>query len=127
MAFGTVAFDTLQTSDSKKTGTNKTHDTSFVYNGSAKVWHTGAADGASAEDSFNMSSLTDTATGKQTININSDMSNIDYSAMATCNNNTLICSRVSSKATGSYASTMTTPGNTDTDVRNSTTVHGDLA
>ena len=101
--------------------------TTNLQQGLAKVWHTGTADGTSLEDSFNVASLTDTATGKQTISMSNAMSNDDYSAMATCNNNTLICSRVSSKATGSYASTMTTPGNTDTDVRNSTTVHGDLA
>ena len=121
MALGKIKADTLEHS------TAGSLDTKFVVEGSAKVWHTGTADGTSLEDSFNVASLTDTAPGKQTINISSAMSNDDYSAMATCNNNTLICTRISSKATGSYASTMSTPGNTDTDVRNSTTVHGDLA
>ena len=103
--------------------------TTNLQQGLCKCWinFDGSAGSIAAADSFNSSGLTDTATGKQTISMSNAMSNDDYSAMATCNNNTLICSRVSSKATGSYASTMTTPGNTDTDVRNSTTVHGDLA
>ena len=62
MAFGTLAFDTLQTSDSKKTGTNQTLDTSYLYNGSAKAW-LAATDAAVLHDSFNISSNTDEGTG----------------------------------------------------------------
>ena len=32
MANGTIAFDTLQTSDAKRSGTTKSVDTSYVYN-----------------------------------------------------------------------------------------------
>ena len=38
MANGTIAFDTLQTSDSVNTGTIKSIDTSYVFNGSSKSW-----------------------------------------------------------------------------------------
>ena len=36
MAFGNLKFDTLTTSDAKKTNTEKSLDTSYVFNGVAK-------------------------------------------------------------------------------------------
>ena len=71
MAFGTLAFDTLQTSDSKNTGTNKTLDTSFIYNGSAKSWvkFDGSITTPVALDSFSSSSITDSATGNYINNL----------------------------------------------------------
>ena len=38
MANGTIAFDTLTTSDQAKSGTEKSVDTSYIFNGVAKVW-----------------------------------------------------------------------------------------
>ena len=38
MANGTIAFDTLTTSDSVNTGTEKSIDTSYLFNGVAKHW-----------------------------------------------------------------------------------------
>ena len=38
MANGTIAFDTLTTSDQINTGTEKSIDTSYLFNGVAKVW-----------------------------------------------------------------------------------------
>ena len=38
MANGTIAFDTLTTSDSVNTGTEKSIDTSYLFNGVAKQW-----------------------------------------------------------------------------------------
>ena len=38
MANGTIAFDTLTTSDSVNTGTEKSIDTSYIFNGVAKAW-----------------------------------------------------------------------------------------
>ena len=80
MGFGTLAFDTLQTSDSKNTGTNKTLDTSYVYNGSGKIWSNfdGTTSGITPRDSFNVSSIGDTNTGTYTINHTNAMSNNDY-------------------------------------------------
>ena len=80
MAFGTLAFDTLQTSDSKKTGTNKTLDTSFVYNGSAKAWS--RVDPNTISDSFNVSSLTDQGTGLFEDNFINAFSAATYSSVA---------------------------------------------
>ena len=80
MAFGTLAFDTLQTSDSKNTGTNKTLDTSFIYNGSAKSWvkFDGSVTTPVALDSFSSSSITDSATGNYINNLTNAMENVNY-------------------------------------------------
>jgi len=80
MAFGTLAFDTLQTSDSKNTGQNKTLDTSFIYNGSAKSWvkFDGSVSTPVALDSFSSSSITDSATGNYINNLTNAMENINY-------------------------------------------------
>jgi hypothetical protein len=78
MANGTIAFDTLQTSG-QITGTAKSVDTDFVVNGSAKVYHSGSADGATLNGSLNVSTLTDTATGKQDIALTSSTSDNNYS------------------------------------------------
>ena len=64
MAFGTIAFDTLQTSDSKKTGTNKTLDTSFVVSGGTLHYVNYDAVSQTTDDSLNQSSLTDVSTGE---------------------------------------------------------------
>jgi hypothetical protein len=80
MAFGTLAFDTLQTSDSKKTGTSQTLDTSYVYNGSAKAHVSCELVGdAAIEGSFNIASLTDSGTGKATPTYTTNFSAATYS------------------------------------------------
>ena len=88
MGFGTLAFDTLQTSDSKNTGTNKTLDTSFVFNGSAKVWINFNGTGTIAtRDSFNVTSITDGGTGLYTVTIANDMGNVNYSTTGAAGEN----------------------------------------
>ena len=54
--------------------------TTNLQQGVAKMWvnYTGISTTA-ARDSFNVSSLTDVATGQTTININNDMGNVNYS------------------------------------------------
>ena len=81
MANGTIAFDTLTTSDSKNTGTEKSIDTSYIFNGVAKAWVTfdGTASGATIGDSFNVSSSDDDGTGDYGINFSNAMSNANYS------------------------------------------------
>ena len=74
MAFGTLAFDTLQTSDSKNTSTNKTLDTSFVYNGSARSWIR-MNSAATIRDSFNISSASDDGTGDYSVTFTNNMDN----------------------------------------------------
>ena len=50
--------------------------------GLAKCWATSNTAGSAVLDSFNLSSLGDTATGKETRNFTNVMSNNDYSAVA---------------------------------------------
>ena len=82
MAFGTLAFDTLQTSDSKNTGTNKTLDTSFVYNGSAKLWLNLDGSTFGISDSFNISGATDQGTGDYQVSLSNSMANTEWSLTA---------------------------------------------
>ena len=81
MANVTIAFDTLTTSDSVNTGTEKSIDTSYIFNGVAKAWVTfdGTASGATIGDSFNVSSSDDDGTGDYGINFSNAMSNANYS------------------------------------------------
>ena len=77
MAHGTIAFDTLTTSDQVNTGTEKSIDTSYLFNGVAKVWVDGT-DAAVLSDSFNLSSGTDNGTGDYTYTITNDMASVNY-------------------------------------------------
>ena len=52
--------------------------TTNLQQGLAKVWSTQSADGTSTLDSFNVTSIADTATGKQTITFANDFSNANY-------------------------------------------------
>ena len=81
MAFGNLKFDTLTTSDSANTSTEKSLDTSYVFNGSCKVWASlNDADTGSPAllDSFNSSGFTDTATGHFKINFTNSFNNNDF-------------------------------------------------
>ena len=79
MAFGNLKFDTLTTSDAKNTSTEKSLDTSYVFNGSAKAWINVVANGSSITDSFNVSSHDDDGTGDGGINFSNNMANQGYS------------------------------------------------
>ena len=79
MANGTIAFDTLTTSDSKKTNTEKSIDTSYIFNGVNKVWFTLGMD-AVQDDSFNCSSVDDDGTGDFGIHFTNAFSNALYSS-----------------------------------------------
>ena len=79
MANGTIAFDTLTTSDSVNTGTEKSIDTSYIFNGVVKWFATHRGDFSNAvEDSFNVASHTDTGTGGVTYSFTNNMGNTDY-------------------------------------------------
>ena len=54
--------------------------TTNLQQGLIKMWGKGASDGTSLSDSFNVSSLGDTATGRQTYNYTNVMSSGNYSA-----------------------------------------------
>ena len=130
MAFGTLAFDTLQTSDSKKTGTNKTLDTSYLYNGSAKAW--AAMDPNVLDESYNFSSLTDQGTGDFDYNFTSLMASEHFSATgakqnSVTNSNCEVLSLFSSTTTSNTRQRYY-ENNALTDPRDANvTVHGDLA
>jgi hypothetical protein len=82
MANGTIAFDTLQTSG-QISSTAKSVDTDYIVHGSAKATANSDAAGTTLNESFNISSLGDTATGKQAFNLTNAMSNANYSGSAT--------------------------------------------
>ena len=79
MANGTIAFDTLTTSDSVNTGTEKSIDTSYIFNGVAKQWANLNGSGTVAvTDSFNNTSMTDNGTGNYSTTITNNMNNSTY-------------------------------------------------
>ena len=79
MANGTISFDTLTTSDSVNTGTEKSIDTSYLFNGVVKWFATHRGDFSNAvEDSFNVASHTDNGTGGVIYSFTNNMGNTDY-------------------------------------------------
>ena len=77
MALGKIKADTLEHS------TAGSLDTKYVVNGSAKVWLNYIQQTPAVRDSFNVSGVTDTATGKYAPAYTSNMNSALYSA--TCN------------------------------------------
>ena len=53
--------------------------TTSLQQGLAKMWYNGGLNNQSTADGFNVASLTDTATGKLTINYTNNMSTANYS------------------------------------------------
>ena len=89
MANGTIAFDTLTTSDQVNTGTEKSIDTSYIFNGVAKVWINFDGTGTpAARDSFNVGSITDNGTGSYDIVFTNAMGNANYTSQCSLNNGT---------------------------------------
>ena len=80
MANGTIAFETLTTSDSKNTGTEKSIDTSYLYNGVNKFWMQTQGDliTDNIQDSFNSSTVTDIGTGFINTNFTNSFANTGY-------------------------------------------------
>ena len=104
--------------------------TTNLQQGVAKSWSTSNTAGSAVLDSFNLSSLGDTATGKETRNFTSNMSNNDYGAIALTgtgdnngNHHPLLNNTV---ATASYQ-VWAFNGSTLTDNPTASVVHGDLA
>jgi len=81
VAHGTIAFDTLTTSDQVNTGTEKSLDTSDLLNGSLKSWlNMNGQSTIAINDSFNMASITDNGTGSYGATVSNAMSNTYYVA-----------------------------------------------
>ena len=81
VAHGTIAFDTLTTSDQVKTGTEKSVDTSYLFNGSIKQWVNLTAATPAYKDTFNASTVTDTGVGRYAYPFTNPMGNANYSAV----------------------------------------------
>ena len=63
--------------------------TTNLQQGLCKAWvHFNKQSNPELQDSFNISSLSDTATGKTTVNVNNDFSNNDYACVMYTNANT---------------------------------------
>tara|TARA_R110001592_G_scaffold110866_1_gene307560 strand:- start:31 stop:432 length:402 start_codon:yes stop_codon:yes gene_type:complete len=86
MANGTIAFDTLSTSG-QISGRATSLDSDYLVSGSSKAWINYTGSDASINDSLNITSTTDDATGKDTVTINNDMDNANYSATMGCSRN----------------------------------------
>ena len=85
MTNGTIAFDTLTTSDTVKSSTEKSINTSFVLNGSAKAWINLNGTGTIAtRDTFNIASTVDNGTGNYDAIFTNIMSDANYSSTGTC-------------------------------------------
>jgi hypothetical protein len=82
MANGTIAFDTLTTSDSVNTNTEKSIDTSYIFNGVAKVFMRAPGNKESITESFNVSSLDDDGTGDFGINYTNNFATTSHFPMA---------------------------------------------
>ena len=132
MANGTIAFDTLTTSDSVNTNTEKSIDTSYLYNGSSKSWVNldGTDASATARDSFNVGSTTDNGTGNYTVTFSNNMTNDDYAHNVTARGSTVVFGAIND---GQYATTkmgiylFNTSGSLTDATYAIATLHGELA
>jgi len=127
MANGTIAFDTLTTSDSVKTGTEKSIDTSYIFNGVAKSW-VGILNKSAVSngDSLNVSSLTDPGTGRIQITYSNNMNNATYSVTLGEGGNYAYQGEVTSTSQAEHGSVNNGGSYTDS-TDGSLTIHGDLA
>ena len=119
----TTAGSILVTGEGNSTTTN-------LQQGLAKCWATSNTEGSAVLESFNLSSLGDTATGKETRNFTNVMSNNDYSAVALTgtgdnngNHHPLLNNTVGTDSYQVWAFS----GSTLTDNPVASTVNGDLA
>jgi len=78
----------LRVNTLKDASGNNSIATSFIAEGSAKVWvnFDGTAGSLSPRDSHNVTSLTDNGTGDYTVTIASDMGNTDYCSVGSGQN-----------------------------------------
>ena len=99
--------------------------TTNLQQGVSKAWTNVSADGATVNDSFNNTSITDTGTGIQTVNHANDFSNANYSCHLTIGGDV---SKVwiNNQAAGSFDGRVYT-GSAYSDQIQRHTAHGDLA
>ena len=124
MALGKIKADTLEHS------TSGSVDTKFVVEGSAKARHASNDAGTTLYGSLNVSSLGDTATGRQTINFTTAMSDLNYSAVSGSGSQADGSARfmlVNTLTTTSYNVNAYSAAVSLADNSSSSAVHGDLA
>jgi len=132
MANGTIAFDTLSTSG-QISGTAVSLDTDYLAYGSAKAWVNldGTDASATARDSFNIGSTTDTGTGNYKVTFTNNMSNDDFAHNVSSRGSTSAYSLINdgAYATSSMGIYAINPSNGNLiDVAYAImTLHGDLA
>tara|TARA_R100001594_G_C3976040_1_gene248912 strand:+ start:77 stop:532 length:456 start_codon:yes stop_codon:yes gene_type:complete len=86
MGYGILKFDTLTTSDSKSTSVDKSIDTSYVFNGSAKHFTMYNQDADTVKESFNQSTISDNAAGDFTTNFTNTFGNVVYCSVGMTEN-----------------------------------------
>ena len=102
--------------------------TTNLQTGLCKVWHDSNGAGTTLNDNFNVSSLGDTATGKQTINLTNAMSNATYCCCVVLNDGNMRHIGAVGRATGSYRTEVfSTTNNGYHDEPTGSQVVGDLA
>ena len=135
MANGTIAFDTLTTSDQVNTGTEKSIDTSYIFNGVAKVRYNFELDSSdnAFEGSFNCSSGADNGTGDATVTFTNAMGNQNYTPVSSSADSDICHTQAdrtdgnTSRATTTFASRIRDNGGTARDAIAYVALFGDLA
>ena len=100
--------------------------TTNLQQGLCKVWNKTAANGESIEDSFNIATLTDTATGQQTHTFTNAMNNDDYASQTSVTNNNIDQQWTDSQTT-TVCRTLAFHDSAYQDVKQSLVIMGDLA
>ena len=102
--------------------------TTNIAQGLCKAWINTSADGTTINESFNVTSMADTSTGRQTITIASDMANANYTVQVHVGENVNKFTRIDSQATGSVQTNMFAANVSGyVDVKQQVIIHGDLA
>ena len=107
-------------------------NTTYVVNGSAKMWQGWAYSGGTptSDDSFNVSSITDTGTGEAAFNLTSSMSSTTGNSVVCGSNHATEGNTLADKDSASiFAQRLFANGGTATDAGGnfSIQIHGDLA
>jgi hypothetical protein len=128
MAFGNLKFDTLTTSDAKNTNTEKSIDTSYLFNGIAKNWMS-ATEPGSVGDSFNVSSTSDDGSGIHSVVLTNNMASAAHAAVTGMQDADMACLGESGRASTGYMVTLLQRADslTRTDGDHFTALFGDLA
>ena len=126
MAFGNLKFDTLTTSDAKNTNTEKSIDTSYLFNGIAKAYVEGS-DSAGLTKSFNISSGSDDGTGDYSYTFTNNMDSGAMVVNINCAQNANAIGVNNARSASSFGIKMFTDAGSLVDRDNSNAIHGDLA